>query len=79
MYAFRMPGLGELIVLLLVIVLPIVTYRFGYRLGKAEGRLQGLNHADDKRLESRNEDVEARIELPTATARLVPGAADDDK
>lgn len=75
----RMPGLGELIVLLLLILLPTVGYRIGYRLGRAEGRLQGRNDAEDKRLQGRNEEDDRRIELPKATARLGPGAAGDDR
>lgn len=79
MYAVCMPGLGELIVLLMFVVLPLVGYRVGYRLGKAEGRLQGRRDAEDKRLEGGNERDEGRLELPKATARLAPGATVDDK
>ena len=72
-----MPGLGEIIVLLVVILLPLVGYRVGYRLGKAEGRLQGRADAEKRLLQGRSDDDGKRLELPKATARLAPGAADD--
>lgn len=78
-YAISMPGLGELIVVLLFILLPLGGYRVGYRLGRAEGRLQGRKDAEDKRLEGGSDGDEHRPELPRATARLHPGAATDDR
>jgi hypothetical protein len=37
-----MPGLGEVLVLIVIIVAILYgTYRLGYRVGKAEGRLLG--------------------------------------
>jgi hypothetical protein len=44
-----MPGLQELLYIVVPLLVLFVTYRIGHRIGKAEGRLLGRDETADRR------------------------------
>ena len=44
-----MPGMSELLFVVVPLVVLFVTYRIGHRIGKAEGRLLGRDEAEGRR------------------------------